>query len=203
MEDGPWSLLHVLYLLCSLTWPVAVGKQVSDTQVTLCAPFCRPPPLNSLLRSLCISSSSMVLSLHLFPDSASNLVPLVVDGSLSLLRAMQLPGSVLFSCGCFCKQPRLAGAGPQHLLYKQCNGCLHAGSASPRSCSGPACESPCLSCCLQMSLPMLARRPEPGCGAPSRLGGGKSQDHCFEHDLQCHSLQVTEPTTPNSDMSLE
>lgn len=41
----PWSLLPVLYLLCSLTWPVAVGEQTSDTQVTLCAQFCRPPPL--------------------------------------------------------------------------------------------------------------------------------------------------------------
>lgn len=31
-------------------------------------------------------------------------------------------------------------------------------------------------------------------------GGGKSQDF-FKHDLQCPSLQVTEATIPNSDMS--
>lgn len=127
--------------------------------------FYRPPPLEQPTEEA-LHQSPVPWSYPCI--SSPSLLPILfcLDGSLSLP-----PSRVLFGCGCFCKHPvahRLAGAepGPGPVIQIS-NEHLHAVSASPRSCSGPACGSPCLSCCLQMSLPMLAQRPEPGSGAPS------------------------------------
>lgn len=79
MEDGPWFLLRVLYLLCSLTWPVAVGEQISDTQVTPKYPGLQATsPTTASAGGSAAVSSPTVLSLHLFPDSSSNLAPLLL-----------------------------------------------------------------------------------------------------------------------------
>lgn len=67
-------------------------------------------------------------------------------------------------------------AGDTFSMKTICNLCvcvcniLRVGWVSPLSCSDRACESPCLSCCPQMSGPESAQTPEPGYGAPSTRG---------------------------------
>lgn len=50
----------------------------------------------------------------------------------------------------------------------------HAGSASPRSCTGQACGSPCPPCCPRRSSPASAQTPGPGSGAPSGQCGERA-----------------------------